>query len=104
MTLQFAHMTSTPFFGIVLFLLSSLVKFHVNIITSSGVMTIFFSKGLTRNPEIGNTPSEFCLISGDRGKLEKPNLARMLAKSEIGLCASSNPARGVLLIYDGENI
>ena len=56
MTLQFAHMTSTPFFGIVLFLLASLVKFHVNIITSSGVMTIFFSKGLTRNPEIGNTP------------------------------------------------
>ena len=31
-------------------------KFHVNIITCSGVMTIFFYKGLTRNPEIGNTP------------------------------------------------
>ena len=33
-------------------------KFHVNIITSSGVMTIFFYKGLTKNPEaeIGNTP------------------------------------------------
>ena len=31
-------------------------KFHVNIITGSGVMTIFFYKGLTRNPEIGNTP------------------------------------------------
>ena len=31
-------------------------KFHVNIITSSGIMTIFFYKGLTRNPEIGNTP------------------------------------------------
>ena len=30
-------------------------KFHVNIITGSGVMTIFFYKGLTRNPEIGNT-------------------------------------------------
>ena len=30
-------------------------KFHVNIITCSGVMTIFFYKGLTRNPEIGNT-------------------------------------------------
>ena len=27
-------------------------KFHVSIITGSGVMTIFFYKGLTRNPEI----------------------------------------------------
>ena len=31
-------------------------KFHFNIITGSGVMTISFYKGLTRNPEIGNTP------------------------------------------------
>ena len=31
-------------------------KFHVNIISGSGIMTIFFYKGLTRNPEIGNTP------------------------------------------------
>ena len=31
-------------------------KFHVNIITGSGIITIFFYKGLTRNPEIGNTP------------------------------------------------
>ena len=31
-------------------------KFHVNIITGSGIMTIFFYKGLTRNPEIENTP------------------------------------------------
>ena len=30
-------------------------KFHVNIITGSRIMTIFFYKGLTRNPEIGNT-------------------------------------------------
>ena len=30
-------------------------KFHVNIITDSGIMTIFFYKGLTRNPKIGNT-------------------------------------------------
>ena len=35
---------------------SYLSKFHVNIISSSGIMTIFFYKGLTRNPEIGNTP------------------------------------------------
>ena len=31
-------------------------KFHVNITTGAGVMTIYFYKGLTRNPEIGNTP------------------------------------------------
>ena len=31
-------------------------KFHGNIITGSGVMTIFFYKWLTRNPKIGNTP------------------------------------------------
>ena len=30
-------------------------KFHVNIITGSGIMTIFFYKELTRNPKIGNT-------------------------------------------------
>ena len=31
-------------------------KFHGNIITSFRVMTIFFYKRLSRNPEIGNTP------------------------------------------------
>ena len=31
-------------------------KFNVNIITGSEVMTIFFCKELTRNPEIRNTP------------------------------------------------
>ena len=30
--------------------------FHVNIFTGSGVATIFFYKGLTRNPDIGNSP------------------------------------------------
>ena len=29
-------------------------KFHVNNVTSSGVMTILFYKRLTKNPEIGN--------------------------------------------------
>ena len=36
-------------------------------------MTIFFYKGLTKNPEIRNTPSEFCQISGDQGELGIPN-------------------------------
>ena len=31
-------------------------KFHVNIVTGSGAMAISFYKGLTRNPETGNTP------------------------------------------------
>ena len=31
-------------------------KFYVNIVTGSGIMTIFFYMGLTRNIEIGNTP------------------------------------------------
>ena len=31
-------------------------KFPLNIISGSGVMTIYFYKGLTRNPEIRNTP------------------------------------------------
>ena len=31
-------------------------RFHVNIITGSGIMTILFYKGLTRNPEFWNTP------------------------------------------------
>ena len=31
-------------------------KFHISIITGSGIMTIYFYKGLTRNPEIENTP------------------------------------------------
>ena len=31
-------------------------KFHFNIITGSGIMAIFFYKGLTRNPEVRNTP------------------------------------------------
>ena len=34
-------------------------KFHVNIITDSGIITVFFYKGLTRNPEIGNIPVWF---------------------------------------------
>ena len=31
-------------------------KFYVNIMTGSGVRATFVYKGLTRNPEIGNTP------------------------------------------------
>ena len=51
MTSRFADMT----FFLSLVKLSYWFKFYVNIITGSGVMTIFFYKGLTKNPEIGNT-------------------------------------------------
>ena len=53
MTSQFADMMlSLIFFGIVYVSLvnfSYWSKFHVNIITGSGVMTIYFYKGLARN-------------------------------------------------------
>ena len=52
-------------------------KFHVNIITGSGIMAIFFYKGW---PEIWKSeipPSKFCPISGDWGELWIPNLAWM---------------------------
>ena len=57
---QFPDMTSSlKFFDVVLFLLSFFSywsKFYVNIVIGSGIITIFFYKGLTRIPEIGITP------------------------------------------------
>ena len=50
-------------------------RFHVNIMTGSGVMTIFVCKGLTRNPKTGNTP--IWVLPNTWGELEIPNLARM---------------------------
>ena len=49
------HDVIISFFYFVLFLLLSWSKFHVNIITGSGVLTIYFYKGLTKSPEIRNT-------------------------------------------------
>ena len=49
-------------------------KFHVNIIVGSGVMTISLYKGLTRNLENGNTPSDFCPLSEDWDELGLLNL------------------------------
>ena len=60
MTSQFSDMALSSTFFWRCFV--SLVKFsywsklHISIIIDSGVMTISFYKGLTRNPEIGNTP------------------------------------------------
>ena len=60
MTSQFSDMTSLSFFFwrrlVFLVKFSYWPKFRANIITGSGVMTISFYKGLTKNPDIPNTP------------------------------------------------
>ena len=56
MTSQLSYITSSSYCFLSLFKFSNWSEFHVNIITGSGVMTISFYKGLTRNPEIGNPP------------------------------------------------
>ena len=52
-------------------------RFHVYIIGASGVMTIFFYEGLNKNPDIRNTPSEFCQMSGDWRNFMVLNLAQI---------------------------
>ena len=59
MTSKFTNMTSKLFFlscfvSLVTFTYWS--KFHINMITDSRVMTVFFYKRLIRNLEIGNAP------------------------------------------------
>ena len=59
MTSQFADITTSLIFFIFPCLVvkfSYWSKFHANIITASGVITILVYKGLTRNLEIENTP------------------------------------------------
>ena len=80
MTSQFSDMTSSSiFFDVVLFLLSSLVTgpSFMSILSLVWNYDNFFYKGLTRNSEIEIPPSEFCPISADWGKLWIPNLAWM---------------------------
>ena len=57
MTPQFTDWRHPHFWRFVVSLVkfSNWSKFHLNIITGSGVMTTYFYKGLTRNVEIGNT-------------------------------------------------
>ena len=60
MASRFSDMASSSIFfwrcRVFLVKFSCLSKFHVNVITGSGVMTIFIYRRLIRNPEIGNTP------------------------------------------------
>ena len=52
-------------------------KFYINIIIGSGVMIIYFYKGLTRIRKSETPQSEFCPISGDWEFLRIQNLAQM---------------------------
>ena len=52
------------------------LKFHVNIITGSGVMTFYFIRDWPEIRKLEIPPSEFCPISGDWGGLRIQNLAR----------------------------
>ena len=60
MTSQFFEMTSSSIFFYIFFVFlvkfNYWGKFYVDVITGSGVMTISSYKGLTRNPEVANTP------------------------------------------------
>ena len=69
MTSQISDMTSSSFFHIFLFVLSSLVtclkfKIHVNVITGSGVVTLFFIMYWPEIRKLKIPSSEFCLIFG----------------------------------------
>ena len=81
MTSQFSDMTSTSnFFDVVLFLLSSLVTGPSFMSISSLVLELWQFSFIRDWPEIRKSeipPSAFCPISGDWGKLWIPNLARM---------------------------
>ena len=81
MTSQFSDMTSTSnFFDVVLFLLSSLVTGPSFMSMSSLVLELWQFSFIRDWPEIRKldiSPSEFCPISGDRRELVIPNLARM---------------------------
>ena len=81
-------------------------KFHINMMTSPWVMTIFVYKGLARNPEIENTSSELCSISRDWGELGIPDLARKSLIKSYWMHSHKKrkivETRAVLLIYSLE--
>ena len=80
MASQFSDMMlSSIFCDIVLFLLSSLVTGPSLMSISSLALELWQFSFIRDWPEIriGNTPSDFCPISGDWNKLGIPNLARM---------------------------
>ena len=70
---------------VIFFLLSSISlvnfslwsKFHVYVITGSGIITIFFIRDWPESQKSEIPLSAFCPITGDWGELRTPNLARM---------------------------
>ena len=78
---QFADITSSSnFFDVVLFLLSSLVTGPSFMSISSLILELWQFSFIRYWPEIRKSEiplSEFCPISGDWGRLGIPNLARM---------------------------
>ena len=52
-------------------------KFHVNVFTGSGVMTVSFERDWPEIQKSEIPPSEFWPISGDYGKLWIPSLVQM---------------------------
>ena len=81
MTSQFADMKSTSnFFDVVLFIMSSLVTGPSFMSMSSLVLELWQFSFIRDWPEIRKSeipPSEFCPISGDWGKLWISNLAKL---------------------------
>ena len=81
MTSEFSDMASSSiFFDMVLFFLSSLVAGPSFMGISSLVLELWQWSFIRDLPKIRKSeipPSEFCLISGDWDELEIPNLARM---------------------------
>ena len=80
-TSQFADMTSSSnFFDVVVFFLSSLVTGPSFMSTSLLILELwqfFFMRDWTKIRKSEIPPSEFCQISGNRGKLGITYLARM---------------------------
>ena len=104
----FRHDLSVKFFWhffVSLVTFSYWSKFHVNIITGSGIMAIFFYKDW---PEIRKSEiplSEFCPISEDWGELCIPNLARMfLIKCYLMLQNSRVTAFTVSELFRGNQL
>ena len=80
MASQFADMALSPLFDVVLFRLSSWGTGLSFMSISSLIMELWQFSFERDWPEIRKSeirPPEFCPISGDWGKLEMPNLARM---------------------------
>ena len=81
MTLQFSDMTSSSnFFDVVLFLLSSLVTGSSFMSISSLVLELWQFSFIRDWPETRKSeipPSKFCSMSGECGKLWIPNLGQM---------------------------